>query len=176
MRNKWSCCSIGCQAAAITFQSLEKCGCANGRHAVIRKVQKYSCNTVSKLNGGKSLTSLGQLRTAGGFTDGHSSVCGCVNRHALNTPFLNRYVQVTVTAKLARTWVKVKFSTGICFGSLPWILGRASLSKALLVAAFGGRESSSVFSCEARCWHWRDKRSSAAAFLYTAYFVNGNLP
>lgn len=151
VRNKWSCCRVGCQAAAITFQSLEKCGCANGRHAVIRKVQKYSCNTASKLNGGKSFTSLGQLRSAGSFTDGHRYVCGCVNRHALNTPFLNRYVRVKVTAKLSRAWVEVKFAPGICFGSLPWVLGKASLSKALPVAAFGGSESSAVFFCKATC-------------------------
>lgn len=69
------------------FSVTGKMRCANGRHAVIREVQKYSYNTVSKLNGGKSFTSFGQLCFAGGFTDEHSCVYGCVNTHALNTPF-----------------------------------------------------------------------------------------
>lgn len=64
------------------FSVTGKMRCANGRHAVLREVQKYSCNTVSKLNGGKSFTSLGQLRSAGGLTDGYSCVCGCVHIHA----------------------------------------------------------------------------------------------
>lgn len=106
------------------FSVTGKMRCANGRHAVIREVQKYSCNTVSKLNGGKSFTSLGQPRSAGGFADGHSCVRGCVNIHALNTPFWNRYVRVEVTAKLERAWAKVKFAPGIGFGCLPWLLGR----------------------------------------------------
>lgn len=67
---------------------------------MIREVQKYSGNTVSQLNGGKSFPSIGQLCSAGRSTDGHSCVCACVNIHALSTPFLNRYVTVKVTAKL----------------------------------------------------------------------------
>lgn len=99
------------------FSVTGKMWCANGRHAVIREVQKYSCNTVSKPNGGKSFLSLGQLHSAGGFTDGHSCGCGCVNIHSLNTPFWNRYVRVEVTATLKRAGVTVKFAPGICFGS-----------------------------------------------------------
>lgn len=122
------------------FSVTGKMWCANGRHAVIREVQKYSCNTASKPNGGKSFLSLGQLHSAGGFTDGHSCGCGCVNIHALNAPFWNRYVRVEVTVTLKRAGVKVKFAPGICFGCLPWLLGRKKFSKGALitVAAFVG--------------------------------------
>ena len=100
------------------FSVTGKMWCANGHHTVIREVQKYSCNTVSKLNGGRPFTSLGQLCFSGIFPGGCSFVCVCVNTHAMNTPVLNRYVRVRVTAKLERAWVKVKVAPGICFGSL----------------------------------------------------------
>lgn len=115
------------------FSVTEKMRCANGRHAVIREGQKYSCDTVSTLNGGKSSASLGELCSAGGFTDGHSCGCGWVNTRALSTPFLNRYVRFKVTAKLERAWVKVKFAPGICFGSLPRLLGRTRLSEGAII-------------------------------------------
>lgn len=156
VRNRRSCCTVGCQAAAITFQSLEKCGCANGRHAVIREVQKYSCNTVSKLNGGKSFTSLGQLCPAGGFTDGHSYVCGCGNRHASNTPFLNRYVRVKVTAKLSRAWGKAKLASGITLAGYfePWV-GQAYPRGCDYLWLLWGARSPPLSSSEGR-WVHRD--------------------
>lgn len=54
--------------------------------------------------------------------------------------FWNRYVRVEVTVTLVRAGVKVKFAPGICFGCLPWLLGRKKFSKGALitVAAFVG--------------------------------------
>lgn len=81
------------------FSVTEKLWWANGCHTVIRGSPKIWCNTVSKLNDGRSFTSLGQLCSAGGdFTDGHSCIWGCVNKRALNTLFLHRYVRVQVSA------------------------------------------------------------------------------
>lgn len=91
---------------------------------------------------------------AGGFPGGCSCECGCANTRAMNTPFLNRYVRVRVTAKLESAWVKVKFALGICFGSChdSWIGRGYPRGHWLLVTALGDSEfPSNGFFWEETC-------------------------